>query len=181
MDGNFESWDVVIFYSPSPALLAAQPLLSHLQIPKSSYSLLLFVPKHPSYRIASRSHFPVICAQRFIIRHDKHSTCRGQVRQHPVVPAGVTKLIIGFKKTVGRATTQVMMKAGQVEKTNDRDFETELRRYRTMEQASNKLLKETKGWLDSVRGSYTSFLCPRPSSKGSLANFDLPQPLPPRN
>jgi len=43
------------------------------------------------------------------------------------------------------------MKTGQVEKTNDRDFETELRRYKTMEAASVKLQKETKGWLDSVR------------------------------
>jgi len=57
----------------------------------------------------------------------------------------------GFKKTVGRATTQVMMKTGQVEKTNDRDFETEHRRYRTMEASSLKLQKETKGWLDAVR------------------------------
>jgi hypothetical protein len=42
--------------------------------------------------------------------------------------------------------------AGQVEKTNDRDFETELRRYRTMETAATKLQKEAKGYLDSLRG-----------------------------
>jgi bridging integrator 3 len=39
----------------------------------------------------------------------------------------------GFKKGFNRATTQVMMKAGQVERTNDRDYEVEERRYRTME------------------------------------------------
>lgn len=33
----------------------------------------------------------------------------------------------GFKKGVNRATTQVLMKTGQVERTNDRDYETELR------------------------------------------------------
>ena len=31
----------------------------------------------------------------------------------------------GFKKNVNRATTQVMMKTGHVEKTNDRDYEVE--------------------------------------------------------
>lgn len=60
----------------------------------------------------------------------------------------------GFKKGVNRATTQVMMKTGHVERTNDRDFETELRRYRTMETAANKLQKEAKGYLDSLRGSW---------------------------
>jgi hypothetical protein len=59
---------------------------------------------------------------------------------------------VGFKKGVNRATTQVLMKTGQVERTNDRDFETELRRFRTMESASNKLQKEAKGYLDSLRG-----------------------------
>jgi len=34
----------------------------------------------------------------------------------------------GFKKNVNRATTQVMMKTGHVEKTNDRDYEVEERR-----------------------------------------------------
>ena len=59
----------------------------------------------------------------------------------------------GFKKNVNRATTQVMMKTGHVERTNDRDFETELRRYRTMGTAANKLQKEAKGYLDSLRGA----------------------------
>jgi hypothetical protein len=35
--------------------------------------------------------------------------------------------VAGFKKNVNRATTQVMMKTGHVEKTNDRDYEVEER------------------------------------------------------
>ncbi|KAF2841686.1 putative BAR adaptor protein [Patellaria atrata CBS 101060] len=62
----------------------------------------------------------------------------------------------GFKKQVNRATTQVMMKTGHVERTNDRDFETELRRYRTMETAANKLQAEAKGYLDSLRAMTAS-------------------------
>lgn len=58
----------------------------------------------------------------------------------------------GFKKNVNRATTQVMMKTGHVERTNDRDYEVEERRYRTMEAAANRLQKEAKGYLDSLRG-----------------------------
>jgi hypothetical protein len=45
-----------------------------------------------------------------------------------------------------------MMKVGQVEKTIDRDFEVEERRFRTMESAANRLQKEAKGYLDSLRG-----------------------------
>ncbi|KAH8602464.1 protein hob3, partial [Bisporella sp. PMI_857] len=62
----------------------------------------------------------------------------------------------GFKKNVNRATTQVMMKTGHVEKTNDRDYEVEERRYRTMEAAANKLAKESKGYLDSLRAMTSS-------------------------
>ncbi|KAF1981782.1 reduced viability upon starvation protein [Aulographum hederae CBS 113979] len=62
----------------------------------------------------------------------------------------------GFKKTMDRTATRVMMKAGQVERTNDRDFETELRRYRTMESAANKLQAEAKGYLDSLRAMTAS-------------------------
>lgn len=36
----------------------------------------------------------------------------------------------GFKKAVGRAGTQIQMKTGHVDKTIDRDFEAEERRYR---------------------------------------------------
>lgn len=43
------------------------------------------------------------------------------------------------------------MKTGQVEKTNDRDYEVEERRYRTMEAAATRLQKEARGYLDSLR------------------------------
>lgn len=62
----------------------------------------------------------------------------------------------GFKKVANRATTQVMMKTGHVEKTNDRDYEVEERRYRTMESAANRLQKEAKGYLDSLRAMTAS-------------------------
>ncbi|KAI9779274.1 MAG: BAR adaptor protein Hob3 [Peltula sp. TS41687] len=66
--------------------------------------------------------------------------------------------IEGFKKNVNRATTQVMMKTGQVEKTNDRDYEAEERRYRQLEGAANKLQKDAKGYLDSLRAMTASQL-----------------------
>ncbi|KAK5134887.1 hypothetical protein LTR08_005977 [Meristemomyces frigidus] len=62
----------------------------------------------------------------------------------------------GFKKNVGRATTQVMMKTGHVEKTSDREYEVEERRYRTLESASLRLQKEAKGYLDSLRAMTAS-------------------------
>ncbi|KAL8707061.1 MAG: hypothetical protein Q9220_007832 [cf. Caloplaca sp. 1 TL-2023] len=68
----------------------------------------------------------------------------------------LTLLCSGFKKNVNRATTQVMMKTGHVEKTNDRDYEVEERRYRTMESAANRLQKEAKGYLDSLRAMTAS-------------------------
>lgn len=46
-----------------------------------------------------------------------------------------------------------MMKTGHVEKTNDRDYEVEERRFRTMEAASLRLQKEARGYLDSIRGN----------------------------
>lgn len=62
----------------------------------------------------------------------------------------------GFKKAINRAGTSVMMKTGHVEKTVDKDFEVEERRYRTMESACNKLQKEAKGYLDSLRAMTAS-------------------------
>ena len=62
----------------------------------------------------------------------------------------------GFKKAVSRTTTSVMMKTGHVEKTVDREFEIEERRYRTMETASLRLQKEAKGYLDSLRAMTAS-------------------------
>lgn len=45
------------------------------------------------------------------------------------------------------------MKTGHVEKTNDRDYEVEERRFRTMEAAALRLQKEARGYLDSLRGN----------------------------
>lgn len=50
-----------------------------------------------------------------------------------------------------------MMKTGHVEKTNDRDYEVEERRFRTMEAASLRLQKEARGYLDSIRGERRVF------------------------
>jgi hypothetical protein len=59
------------------------------------------------------------------------------------------------------------MKTGHVEKTIDRDYELEERRYRTMESAANKLQKEAKGYLDSLRGTQPHPGRTRPSSTAS--------------
>jgi len=49
-----------------------------------------------------------------------------------------------------------MMKTGHVEKTADRGYEVEERRYRTLESASLRLQKEAKGYLDSLRAMTAS-------------------------
>lgn len=48
------------------------------------------------------------------------------------------------------------MKTGHVEKTSDREYEVEERRYRTLESASMRLQKEAKGYLDSLRAMTAS-------------------------
>jgi hypothetical protein len=59
------------------------------------------------------------------------------------------------------------MHTGHVEKTNDRDYEVEERRFKTMETASLRLQKESKGYLDSLRGTTPlSFLSGKESKKG---------------
>jgi len=50
----------------------------------------------------------------------------------------------------------MMMKTGFVEKTVDRDYEIEERRFRTLESAANRLQKEAKGYLDSLRAMTAS-------------------------
>lgn len=45
---------------------------------------------------------------------------------------------------------------GHVERTNDRDYEVEERRYRTLEGAANRLQKESKGYLDALRAMTAS-------------------------
>lgn len=57
----------------------------------------------------------------------------------------------GLKKAVNRAGTQVLLKTGQLEKTVDREFDTEERRFRNLESAAVKLQNEARGYLDSLR------------------------------
>lgn len=58
----------------------------------------------------------------------------------------------GFKKSINRAGTGIMMKTGQVERTVDTDFADEEAKYRQMEKECLALQKEAKGYLDSMRG-----------------------------
>ncbi|KAK4046432.1 BAR adaptor protein Hob3 [Microbotryomycetes sp. JL201] len=57
----------------------------------------------------------------------------------------------GLKKAVNRAGTNVMMKTGQVERTDDSEFKREEAMYRTLEKNSSALQKEAKAYLDAVR------------------------------
>lgn len=55
----------------------------------------------------------------------------------------------GFKKAVHRAGASVTVK--DVDKTIDKDFDVEERRYKTLQTAGINLLKASKGYLDSLR------------------------------
>lgn len=55
----------------------------------------------------------------------------------------------GFKKAVHRAGASVTVK--EVDKTIDKDFDVEERRYKTLRTAGTNLLKASKGYLDSLR------------------------------
>lgn len=55
----------------------------------------------------------------------------------------------GFKKAVVRAGASVTVK--DVDKTMDKDFDVEERRYKTLKTAGTNLQKATKGYLDSLR------------------------------
>ncbi|CAH6722814.1 reduced viability upon starvation protein 161 [[Candida] jaroonii] len=57
----------------------------------------------------------------------------------------------GIKKAINRAGTQVMMKAGQIDETTDKQFEFEEKRFKAMESNSVKLHKELKQYLESLR------------------------------
>ncbi|CAH7674588.1 hypothetical protein PPACK8108_LOCUS14929, partial [Phakopsora pachyrhizi] len=56
-----------------------------------------------------------------------------------------------FKKSVNRAGTTLMQKTGQLERTNDREFQEHEVRFKTMEKNSLALQKEAKSYLDSMR------------------------------
>lgn len=55
----------------------------------------------------------------------------------------------GFKKAINRAGASVTIK--DVDKTIDKDFDVEERRYKTLKSAGTSLQKASKGYLDSLR------------------------------
>ncbi|KAF9158420.1 hypothetical protein DFQ27_007054 [Actinomortierella ambigua] len=58
----------------------------------------------------------------------------------------------GFKKNLNRATTTVLSKTGNIDKTSDREFDEEERRLKLLEAKAEKLHKEARGYVDAVRG-----------------------------
>ena len=57
----------------------------------------------------------------------------------------------GIQKAFDRAGTSIMMRTGAVEKTVDKEYEDEERRFKILEGKINSLNKEAKGYLDAVR------------------------------
>ncbi|KAI9142363.1 BAR adaptor protein Hob3 [Paraphysoderma sedebokerense] len=57
----------------------------------------------------------------------------------------------GFQKAVNRAGTTILQSTGVVEKTVDKDFEEQERRFKSLETKVEKLHKEAKGYLDAFR------------------------------
>ncbi|KAI9183821.1 BAR adaptor protein Hob3 [Blastocladiella emersonii ATCC 22665] len=57
----------------------------------------------------------------------------------------------GFTKAVNRAGTSILQTAGAIEKTIDREFEEEERRFKSLEAKVDRLHKEAKGYLDALR------------------------------
>lgn len=57
----------------------------------------------------------------------------------------------GFTKAVDRASTSLMQKTGAIEKTVDKDYEDEEKRFKNLESKIMKLQKESKGYLDAIR------------------------------
>ncbi|KAI9020527.1 hypothetical protein DFJ74DRAFT_673532 [Hyaloraphidium curvatum] len=57
----------------------------------------------------------------------------------------------GFKKAINRGTTSIMQNFNMVEKTVDKEFEDEEKRFRNFESKVNRLAGEVKGTLDSTR------------------------------
>lgn len=81
----------------------------------------------------------------------------------------------GFKKAINRAGGAVLVK--DVDKTMDKDFDAEERRYKTLKTAGTNLQVASKGYLDSLRAvtaaqvtiaEIVSNLYEEPSSGGSL-------------
>ncbi|KAG0306545.1 hypothetical protein BGZ98_002163 [Dissophora globulifera] len=57
----------------------------------------------------------------------------------------------GFKKNLNRATTSVLSKTGAVDRTSDREFEEEEKRFKSLEHKVERLHKEANGYAQAVR------------------------------
>ncbi|KAF9082359.1 hypothetical protein BGX29_001301 [Mortierella sp. GBA35] len=57
----------------------------------------------------------------------------------------------GLKKSLNRATTSVMAKTGNIDRSSDREFEEEEKRARQLEAKAEKLHKEANGYAKSLR------------------------------
>ncbi|KAI9296710.1 BAR-domain-containing protein [Neoconidiobolus thromboides FSU 785] len=79
----------------------------------------------------------------------------------------------GFVKSINRAGTTLMQKAGAVEKTVDEEFEEEKRRFKSLESNLDKLHTETRGYLDSITALTNSQR--RIAELISIAMVDQPQ------
>ncbi|KAF9188596.1 hypothetical protein BGZ50_001249 [Haplosporangium sp. Z 11] len=64
----------------------------------------------------------------------------------------------GLKKNLSRATTSVLSKTGNVDRTTDREFEEEERRFKNLEHKVEKLHKEANGYAQAVRNMTASQL-----------------------
>ncbi|KAF9574709.1 hypothetical protein EC968_005714 [Mortierella alpina] len=57
----------------------------------------------------------------------------------------------GFKKNLNRATTTVLSKTGNMDRTTDREFEDEEKRFRSLEHKVERLHREANGYAQAVR------------------------------
>jgi hypothetical protein len=59
----------------------------------------------------------------------------------------------GFVKGIDRNITSLLQSTGSVEKTQDKDYETEETKLKNLETRLERLHKEAKGYLDAVRAT----------------------------
>ncbi|KAG2237704.1 hypothetical protein BDF21DRAFT_383015 [Thamnidium elegans] len=62
----------------------------------------------------------------------------------------------GFKKNLNRAGQSIKQRTGSSDRTTDSEFEEEYDRFKSLEKKSEKLAKEAKGYLDSMRAMTSS-------------------------
>jgi len=58
----------------------------------------------------------------------------------------------GFKKSINRANTTLLQKTGQIERTVDHEFADEEAKFKAFEKECAVLQKESKAYLDGIRG-----------------------------